>query len=123
MEAVCAACHASGAKGAPKIGDQKAWSKRASQGLTSLTQNALKGIREMPSHGGSSKLTDLEIGRAVAYMVNQSGGKWMEPASAKDMAAERSGAAGRQDAVLASATRRASAARRKSATARPGPRA
>jgi cytochrome c5 len=47
----------------------------------------------MPSHGGSPKLTDLEIGRAVAYMVNQSGGKWVEPASAKDMAAERSGAA------------------------------
>jgi cytochrome c5 len=93
VETVCAACHASGAKGAPKIGDQKAWSKRASQGLTSLTQNALKGIREMPSHGGSPKLTDLEIGRAVAYMVNQSGGKWVEPASAKDMAAERSGAA------------------------------
>lgn len=93
VETVCAACHAGGAKGAPKIGDKKAWSKRASQGLTSLTQNALKGIREMPAHGGSPTLTDLEIGRAVAYMVNQSGGKWVEPASAKDMAAERSGAA------------------------------
>jgi cytochrome c5 len=93
VEAVCAGCHASGAKGAPKIGDQKAWSKRASQGLTSLTQNALKGIRGMPAHGGSPKLTDLEIGRAVAYMVNQSGGKWTEPASTKDMMAERSGAA------------------------------
>ena len=93
VEAVCAGCHASGAKGAPKIGDKKAWSKRASQGLTSLTQNALKGIRGMPAHGGSPNLTDLEIGRAVAYMVNQSGGKWTEPASAKDMTAERSGAA------------------------------
>lgn len=93
VEAVCAGCHASGAKGAPKIGDKNAWSKRASQGLTSLTQNALKGIRGMPAHGGSPKLTDLEIGRAVAYMVNQSGGKWTEPASTKDMMAERSGAA------------------------------
>jgi len=92
VEALCANCHASGAKGAPKIGDQKAWSKRASQGLTSLTQSALNGIRAMPAHGGSPKLTDLEIGRAVAYMVNQSGGNWVEPASAKDMAAERSGA-------------------------------
>jgi len=91
VEAVCAACHASGTGGAPKIGDQKAWSKRASQGLTSLTDHALKGIREMPSHGGKLDLTDLEIGRAVTYMVNQSGGKWTEPASAKDMAAERSG--------------------------------
>jgi cytochrome c5 len=92
VDAVCSSCHAKGVKGAPKIGDRKAWSKRAQQGLSSLTEHALKGIREMPAHGGSPNLTDLEIGRAVAYMVNQSGGKWVEPASAKDMAAERSGA-------------------------------
>ena len=91
VEAVCAGCHGTGANGAPKIGDKKAWSKRASQGLTGLTQHALKGMREMPSHGGKLDLTDLEIGRAVAYMVNKSGGKWKEPASAKDMAAERTG--------------------------------
>jgi cytochrome c5 len=92
VDAVCAGCHASGANGAPKIGDKKAWDKRASQGLTSLTDHALKGMRAMPSHGGKLDLTDLEIGRAVAYMVNKSGGKWTEPASAKEMAAERSGA-------------------------------
>lgn len=92
VDAVCASCHATGAKGAPKIGDRKAWSKRAEQGLSSLTEHALQGIREMPAHGGNASLTDLEIGRAVTYMVNQSGGKWVEPASAKDMAAGRSGA-------------------------------
>ena len=91
VDAVCAGCHASGASGAPKIGDRKAWGKRTSQGLSSLTQHALKGMRDMPSHGGKLDLTDLEIGRAVAYMVNNSGGKWKEPASAKDMAVERSG--------------------------------
>jgi len=91
VDAVCAGCHSTGASGAPKIGDRKAWGKRASQGLTSLTQHALNGMRGMPSHGGKLDLTDLEIGRAVAYMVNQSGGKWKEPASAKDMAAERNG--------------------------------
>jgi cytochrome c5 len=91
VDAVCAGCHASGASGAPKIGDRRAWGKRASQGLTSLTQHALKGMRNMPSHGGKLDLTDLEIGRAVAYMVNKSGGNWKEPASAKDMAVERSG--------------------------------
>ena len=91
VEAVCAGCHAKGASGAPRIGDRKAWSKRTAQGLSSLTDHALKGVREMPSHGGKLDLTDLEIGRAVAYMVNQSGGKWKEPASAKDMAGERSG--------------------------------
>jgi cytochrome c5 len=91
VDAVCAGCHATGANGAPKIGDKQAWGKRAAQGLTSLTQHALNGMRSMPSHGGKLDLTDLEIGRAVAYMVNMSGGKWKEPQSAKDMAAERSG--------------------------------
>ncbi len=91
VELVCASCHATGAQGAPKIGDKAAWSKRASQGLTSLTEHALKGIRQMPAHGGNLKITDLEIGRAVTYMVNRSGGRWVEPVSAKDMTAERSG--------------------------------
>jgi len=91
VEAVCAACHASGANGAPKIGDKQAWSTRASQGLSSLTRHALEGIRKMPTHGGNPGLTDLEIGRAVAYMVNRSGGQWVEPASAKELSTERSG--------------------------------
>ena len=91
VDAVCSTCHAGGAKGAPRIGDKQAWSKRASQGLTSLTQHALQGIRQMPAHGGNPELTDLEIGRAITYMVNRSGGHWVEPASATAMAAERSG--------------------------------
>jgi cytochrome c5 len=91
VEAVCASCHATGVNGAPRIGDQQAWKKRSSQGLSSLTRHALEGIRKMPAHGGNLALTDLEIGRAVAYMVNQSGGKWIEPASARDLAAERNG--------------------------------
>lgn len=91
VDSVCIACHGTGAQGAPKIGDRKAWSTRASQGLTSLTEHALNGIRQMPAHGGSPNLTDLEIARAIAYIVNQSGGHWVEPASAKDLAAERTG--------------------------------
>src|SRR5262245_3618524 len=47
VDAVCASCHARGVKGAPKIGDRKAWGKRAEQGLSSLTEHAVKGIREM----------------------------------------------------------------------------
>ena len=91
VETVCVKCHGTGAQGAPKIGDSKAWSTRASQGLTSLTEHALKGIRQMPAHGGSPNLTDLEIARAIAYMVNQSGGHWVEPVSAKDLTVERTG--------------------------------
>ena len=91
VDAVCAACHASGTNGAPKIGDQNAWSKRAARGLSSLTQSALKGIRKMPAHGGNAAVTDLEISRAVTYMVNQSGGHWTEPISKKSPPKERSG--------------------------------
>jgi cytochrome c5 len=91
VEAVCAQCHASGAKGAPKIGDKQAWSKRTSRGLSGLTNNALKGIRQMPSHGGNQKLSDMEIKRAVAYMVNQSGGHWAEPVDKSAPPAPRSG--------------------------------
>jgi len=89
--AVCSKCHATGAQGAPRIGDKPAWIKRASQGLSSLTDHALKGIRLMPAHGGSPDLTDFEIKRAITYMVNQSGGKWVEPISRKSPPAPRTG--------------------------------
>ena len=35
----------SGKDKAPRIGDAKAWAGRASQGLTALTDHAIKGIR------------------------------------------------------------------------------
>lgn len=91
VDAVCSACHATGANGAPKIGDKNAWSKLAARGLNSLTQSALKGIRKMPAHGGSKSVSDLEISRAITYMVNQSGGHWTEPISKKSPPADRSG--------------------------------
>ncbi|MDH4174961.1 MAG: c-type cytochrome [Betaproteobacteria bacterium] len=92
VAATCAGCHGEGVNGAPKIGDDEAWKKRAAQGLTSLTRHALDGIRGMPAHGGNLALTDLEIARAVTTMVNRSGGRWVEPASELDLAGERSGA-------------------------------
>jgi cytochrome c5 len=91
VDTLCISCHGSGAGGAPKIGDNKAWAKRASLGLTSLTQHALTGIRQMPPHGGNPSLTDSEIERAITYMVNQSGGRWAEPLNRASPAAERSG--------------------------------
>jgi cytochrome c5 len=75
----------------PKIGDEQAWKKRASQGLSALTDHALKGIRQMPAHGGNPNLSDFEIKRAVTYMVNQSGGKWIEPISKKVPPTARTG--------------------------------
>jgi cytochrome c5 len=91
VDAVCAACHATGNQGAPKIGDAKAWSARAAQGLSALTQHAIHGIRQMPAHGGNPNVTDFEIERAVTYMVNQSGGHWAEPIDKSAPPGERSG--------------------------------
>lgn len=91
VETACAKCHATGERGAPKIGDKVAWLTRAELGLGGLTQHAVTGVRKMPSHGGSPNLTDLEIGRAITYMVNQSGGRWTEPASTKELAIVRTG--------------------------------
>jgi cytochrome c5 len=70
VEEVCSSCHTTGVDGAPKIGDRAEWSKRASKGLGSLTQNAITGVRNMPAHGGQAKLSDVEMSRAVAYMVS-----------------------------------------------------
>ena len=91
VESLCVSCHASGARGAPKIGDKKAWAKLASRGLSGLSKSALTGIRDMPSHGGNLNLTDTEIERAITYMVNRSGGHWAEPVSRTTRATERTG--------------------------------
>ncbi len=91
VDAACIACHGSGANGAPKIGDKKAWEKRTAQGLSSLSRNAINGIRKMPPHGGNSGVTDFEIERAITYMVNQSGGDWIEPIDRSSAATERRG--------------------------------
>jgi cytochrome c5 len=45
----------------------------------------------MPAHGGDAGLSDIEIERAITYMVNQSGGKWVEPTGGLTPAVERRG--------------------------------
>ena len=91
VESSCASCHARGDNGAPRIGDAKAWAGRASQGLSVLTATALKGIRNMPAHGGNPGLSDIEVERAITYIVNRSGGHWVEPMGGAGPAVMRSG--------------------------------
>ena len=81
VEGVCGACHATGVLNAPKIGDKAAWAPYLREGLERLTQEAIKGVRQMPPRGGSPDLSDMEIARAVAYMANQSGANFKEPAA------------------------------------------
>lgn len=69
VRTVCAKCHAAGEKGAPKVGDIMDWGARMSGGMSSLTEHAVRGYREMPAHGGESAVTDLELTRAIVYMI------------------------------------------------------
>jgi cytochrome c5 len=91
VDSLCISCHGTGANGAPKIGDKKAWETREKLGLSGLTKHALDGIRQMPPHGGNPSLNDTEIERAITYMVNQSGGHWTEPISRTAKTADRTG--------------------------------
>ncbi len=91
----CAACHASGAAGAPKFGDSGAWAKRIAQGVETVVKHAIGGLNAMPARGGNPDLDDVEVARAVVYMANSAGAKFDEPkvpapvaAPAADAAAE-----------------------------------
>jgi cytochrome c5 len=81
VTAVCSACHATGAAGAPKIGDKAAWAPRIKEGLDGLLKNAIAGKGAMPARGGSPDLSDFELSRAIVYMANQSGASFKEPAA------------------------------------------
>lgn len=77
-QAQCAVCHGAGVAGAPKFGDAAAWAPRVATGYEALLNSALKGKGAMGAQGGG-EFTDLEIGRAVVYMTNNSGGNLPEP--------------------------------------------
>jgi cytochrome c5 len=81
FKAQCSACHTSGAAGAPKFGDVAAWAPRVKTGYEALLTSAVKGKGAMGAQGGGD-LETLEIGRAVVYLANGSGGKFDEPKAA-----------------------------------------
>ena len=86
--AACAACHGTGAAGAPKFGDAGAWAPRIKQGFDMLVSHAVKGIRAMPAKGGNPDLDDVEVARAVVHMANAAGAKFKEPAAPEPKATE-----------------------------------
>ncbi len=70
VEASCAACHREGKKGAPRIGDKKAWTPRLSKGLDTLVLAGIRGHDGMPPRGGRADLTDAELRAAILYMFD-----------------------------------------------------
>ena len=67
---VCAGCHGAGVLGAPKFGDKAAWAPRIAQGMPTLVNHAINGIRSMPPRGGAASLSDDEVKAGVQYMVD-----------------------------------------------------
>lgn len=80
---VCAACHATGAAGAPKFGAAGDWSARLGQGFDGLLKSVLNGKGAMPPRAGTSPddVSDYELARAMVHLVNSGGGKLEEPAA------------------------------------------
>jgi cytochrome c5 len=109
-KAVCAACHDTGAAGAPKTGDAAAWTARIAEGYDHLVKNAISGIRAMPPKGGNPDLDDVEVARAVAFMANQSGAKFKEPEVKTAAAPAATAAATTESAPVAAAPAAAPAA-------------
>ena len=70
--ASCMACHATGAAGAPKIGDAAAWAPRIAQGNDKLLANAISGLNAMPPKGLCMACSDADLQAAIDYMVSQS---------------------------------------------------
>lgn len=68
----CMACHATGAAGAPKVGDASAWAPRIAQGIDTLLTHALNGYNAMPPRGTCADCSDDEIKGTIEYMISQS---------------------------------------------------
>ena len=68
----CQACHATGAAGAPKLGDKEVWAPRIATGMDVLLASAINGKNAMPPNGACMSCSDDDLKAAVEYMVSQS---------------------------------------------------
>jgi cytochrome c5 len=71
----CFACHATGAAGAPKLGDKADWGPRIAQGEETLVKHAIEGFQGqkgiMPPKGGRVDFSDEAVKAAVEYMLSK----------------------------------------------------
>ena len=70
----CAGCHASGAAGAPKVGDAAAWSARLDKygSEEALWKSGWAGIGIMPAKGMCGDCSEEEFSAAVSHMLSNS---------------------------------------------------
>ncbi len=67
----CQACHATGAAGAPLLGNKEAWQARIDLGLDALLQTAITGKGAMPPRGTCADCSDDDLKAAIAFMVSK----------------------------------------------------
>jgi len=69
----CFSCHQTGLVGAPRFGDEAAWTPRIAKGMDVLVIHAIEGFSGdagvMPAKGGHRYLSDAKVEAAVRYMV------------------------------------------------------
>jgi cytochrome c5 len=70
--AVCMACHATGAAGAPKVDDKAAWEPRVATGIDALMNSAINGKGAMPPRAGQN-ISDDELKAAIGFMITKAG--------------------------------------------------
>lgn len=65
----CVFCHASGAAGAPKTGDQAAWAPRLEKGMDELVASTRNGMGAMPPMGMCNDCTDDDFKALIEFMI------------------------------------------------------
>lgn len=64
----CAACHATGAAGAPKTGDKAAWAPRLKKGEATLLGHVKNGFNAMPPKGLCMDCSDADYKALIKHM-------------------------------------------------------
>ena len=78
---VCAACHATGTLGAPKVGAKDLWNLAFAQGLDTLVTHAAVVSAPCPP-GWRPSLTEANLKDAIVYMLEETGIRPEPPAAA-----------------------------------------
>ena len=68
----CLACHATGAGGAPVMGDVADWNTRMGKGIDTVYANAINGVGGMPAKGLCLSCSDDDIKATVDYILENS---------------------------------------------------
>lgn len=65
----CAACHASGAAGAPKTGVAEDWTARNEKGMDALVASVTNGLNAMPPKGLCFDCSAADYTALIEYMA------------------------------------------------------